>query len=268
MNQILMVENKNGKRSKNNNTIDIKKIVMVFSILIIIFGGLLIVNGITGINKNKPKVAETKTPEPKVSPTPNQYIDDEEAPVIELLLSGEKVRIVATDETAIDYIEYSWNDEETKKVNIDENAEDKTQMETSVSILQGKNTLNVKAVDKAGNEQEKTQSFQGKVKPEVNLLLNSEQNGVIIKAECPDGLSRLEYTLNGEWYKLPLDLYTKEEWDTIPSIKLEWSEDGKIISVQYTQMLLEGENDFYVYAYSKENLVGEGSGKRPYTAQQ
>lgn len=268
MNQILMVENRNGKRNKNNNTIDIKKIIMFFSVAIIIFGGLLIVNGITGINKNKPKVAGTKTPEPQVSPTPNQYSDDEEAPVIELLLSGEKVRIVATDETAIDYIEYSWNDEEATRVNIDEDAEDDTQMEASVNILQGRNTLNVKAVDKAGNEQEKVQAFQGKVKPEVTLLLNSEQNGVIIKAECADGLSKLEYTLNGEWVKLPLDLYTQEEWATIPSVVLEWSEDGKIISAQYTQMLQEGENDFHVYAYSKEELVGEGSGKRTYTAQQ
>ena len=248
MNQILMVENRNGKRNKNNNTIDIKKIVMFFSVVIIIFGGLLIVNGITGINKNKPKV------------------DDEEAPVIELLLFGEKVRIVATDETAIDYIEYSWNDEDPTRVNIEDDAEDDTQIEASVSILQGKNTLNVKAVDKAGNEQEKT--FQGKVKPEVTLLLNSEQNGVIIKAECADGLSRLEYTLNGEWYKLPLDMYTKEEWEAMQSVTLEWSDDGKIISAQYTQMLLEGENDFYVYAYSKEDLLGEGSGKRTYTAQQ
>lgn len=266
MNQILMVENRNG--NKNNNTIDIKKIVMFFSVVIIIFGGLLILNGITGINKNNSKVSGSKTPESKVSPTPNQYADDNEAPVIELLLTGEKVRIVATDETAMDYIEYSWNNGEVKRVNIDEEIEDDTQMETSVSILQGKNTLNVKAVDKAGNEQEKTQSFQGKVKPEVTLLLNSEQNGVIIKAECADGLSNLEYTLNGESYRLPLDLYTREEWATIPSIALEWSEDGKIISVQYTQMLLEGENDFHVYAYSKENLVGEGSGKRTYTAQQ
>lgn len=268
MNQILMVENRNGKRNKNNNTIDIKKIVMFFSVVIIIFGGLLIVNGITGINKNKPKVAGTNTPKPQVSPTPNQYADDEEAPVIELLLFGEKVRIVATDETAIDYIEYSWNDEDPTRVNIEDDAEDDTQIEASVSILQGKNTLNVKAVDKAGNEQEKTQSFQGKVKPEVTLLLNSEQNGVIIKAECADGLSRLEYTLNGEWYKLPLDMYTKEEWEAMQSVTLEWSDDGKIISAQYTQMLLEGENDFYVYAYSKEDLLGEGSGKRTYTAQQ
>lgn len=268
MNQILMVENRNGKRNKNNNTIDIKKIVMFFSVVIIIFGGLLIVNGITGINKNKPKVAGTKTPAPQVSPTPNEYADDEEAPVIELLLSGEKVRIVATDDTAMDYIEYSWNDDEVKRVNIDEETEDDIQMETSVTILQGKNTLNVKAVDKAGNEQEKTQSFQGKVKPEVTLLLNSEQNGVIIKAECADGLSRLEYTLNGEWYRLELDLYTQEEWATVPGVILEWSDDGKIISAQYTQMLLEGDNDFHVYAYSKENLVGEGSGKRTYTAQQ
>ena len=266
MNQILMVEGKNGK--KNNNTIDIKKIVMFFSVAIIIFGGLLIVNGITGINKNKPKVAVDKTPKPQVSPTPNEYADDEEAPEIELLLSGEKVRIVAKDDRAMDYIEYSWNDDEVERVNIDEETEDKTQMETSVSILQGKNTLNVKVVDKAGNEQEKTQSFQGKVKPVITLLLNSEQNGVIIKAECTDGLSRLEYTLNGNWYRLPLDLYTKEEWETIPSVILEWSEDGKIISAQYTQMLLEGENDFHVYAYSKENLIGEGSGKRTYTVQQ
>ena len=53
MNQILSVGNKNGKN--NNSTVDIKKIIIFFSIAIIIFGAVLIINGVVGLNKNNNK---------------------------------------------------------------------------------------------------------------------------------------------------------------------------------------------------------------------
>ncbi len=266
MNQILSVGNKNGKN--NNSTVDIKKIIIFFSIAIIIFGAVLIINGVVGLNKNNNKdkqntgavIEETPTPE-----TPAN--DDEEAPTIELSIAGENINIIARDETEMDYIEYTWNDEQPQiaKASVD----DKNRIQATITLKQGTNVLKVTAVDKAGNIQEKTQEFQGKIRPVVTLRKTVQADAVIIKATCEDGLSKIEYTLNGEWTKIPFDefTYTKEEWETVGVI-LEYSDDGKIISAEYTQKLLEGENIFNVYAYSKEGLVGTADGKATYPEQQ
>lgn len=266
MNQILSVGNKNGKN--NNSAVDIKKIIIFFSIAIIIFGAILIINGIVGLNKNNNKnkqnpsgiIAETPTPATSIN-------DDDEPPTIELSISGENIKIIARDETEIDYIEYAWNDEQPQTAKADIN--DKNRIEAMITLKQGTNILNVIAVDKAGNTQEKTQEFQGKIRPIVTLRKTVEADAVIIKATCEDGISKIEYTLNGDWTKIPFEefSYTKEEWATIGVI-IEYSEDGKIISAEYTQKLKEGENIFNVYAYSKEGLVGTADGKATYPEQQ
>lgn len=268
MNQILSVGNKNGKN--NNSTVDIKKIIIFFSIAIIIFGAILIINGIVGLNKNNNKDKQNPVGIIEETPTPaTPANDDDEPPTIELSISGENIKIIARDETEIDYIEYTWNDEQpqTAKASID----DKNRIQATITLKQGTNILKVTAVDKAGNTQEKTQEFQGKIRPIVTLRKTVEADAVIIKATCEDGLSKVEYTLNGEWTRIEFDgIYedaTKEEWATVGVI-VEYSDDGKVISAEYTQKLLEGENIFNVYATSKEGLVGNADGKATYPEQQ
>lgn len=268
MNQILAIGNKNGKNN-NNSTIDLKKIILFFSIAIIIFGVFLVINGATGLNKNKTaKNPDSSNVVPTATPTQNPDlnigepdVEDEEIPVIELLLSGEKIKILVTDNVELDYIEYRWNDEEIETA-IPEN-ENKTRIETSLNIKQGVNTLNVLAVDKAGNFAEKTQTFQGKTKPEVKLLIENDE--LVINAKCEDGISKIEFTANGKWVKLLFEKYqyTKEEWASVGAI-LEYSDDGKIISVEYRYKLVEGENVFYAYVYSLEGLVGDDNGYYTY----
>lgn len=270
MNQILIMGNKKGKNN-NSSTVDMKKIVIFFSVAIMMFGLFLIINGIVGINNSKQKDTTGKSDvdiysTPTVEPTEPSAIEDEEPPIIKLLVTGETIKIVATDETEIDYIEYSWNNEDIERVNVGE--ENKTEIEVSINIKQGTNTLKVMAVDKAQNIQERTQDFQGKVKPTVQLFINTAGDGAIIKANCEDGISKIEYTLNGEWWQLPFNdeehKYSKEQWASIGVI-LEYSSDGKITSVEYTQKLIEGKNDFYVYVYSLEGLVGDTKGTHIYT---
>lgn len=266
MNQILSVGNKNGKN--NNSTVDIKKIILFFSIAIIIFGIVLVINGIVGLNKNNNTNENDNVGVINTTPTPETPIDDEEPPTIELSISGENIKIIARDETEIDYIEYAWNDEQPQiaKASID----DKNRIQTSITLKKGTNLLKVTAVDKAGNTQEKTQEFQGKIRPVVTLRKTVEADAVIITATCEDGLSKVEYTLNGNWTRIDFEginaSYTKEDWATVGVI-LDYSDDGKIISAQYTQKLLEGENVFNVYAYSKDGLPGVADGKATYPEQ-
>lgn len=266
MNQILMTGNKNGKN--NNSTMDIKKVILFFSVAIIIFGAILIVNGVVGLNKNKnnnPKYNNSNNPNANIvepnqtaSPIPTEEVpgEDTEPPKIELLLSGETIKIVATDETQIHYIEYRWNNEEAETIVADE--ENQKEIQALVNIYQGTNTLEVTAVDTSGNVETKTQSFHGKIRPTVELFVNEAGDGVIIRATCEDGISKIEYTVNGEWSKLPFSEYdfTKEQWATVGAI-LEYSEDGKIIKAEYTHKFTAEQNEFQVYVYSLEGLVGE-----------
>ena len=52
MNQILVMGNKNGK---NGKAVDIKKVIIFFSIAIIIFGGIMLAQGSLGIFNKKSK---------------------------------------------------------------------------------------------------------------------------------------------------------------------------------------------------------------------
>ena len=263
MNQILVVGNKSGKSS--NSTIDLKKIILFFSVAIIVFGVILVINGAVGLNKNKSNNSKNPVGIVDTTPTPiSPEEDDEEAPTIELAVVGENVKVIARDETHIEHIEYRWNEEETQTVKADE--DDKNKIETLIQIKQGTNTLKVVALDKAGNTHEVTQEFQGKIRPTVELHINVEGNGVIVSAYCEDGIKKVEFTVNGDWTRIPIDEHnsTKEEWASAGVI-VEYSNDGKIIRAQYTAPLREGENIINAYAYSLEGLVGEKDGKATYT---
>ena len=264
MNQIIMIGNKN----KNNNKKDIKKIIIFFSIAMVVFGSILIIDGVVGLNSNKNQVGIIpSTPSPWPTSDTLVYDDDEENPKIELNIAGENVKILVTDNLELDYIEYAWNDEEVKKEYPKE--DNKKEIQIDIKIKQGVNNLKVIAVDKAGNNQEKTQSFQGKIRPEVKIEKTTKGDVAIITAVCEDGLSKIDFTLNGEQSTIPLENlhYTDEEWATI-NVVVEYSSDGKIVKIQYTHPFVEGENELVVYAYSLEGLVGDKSGTNIYTPEQ
>ena len=182
MNQILMIGNKN----KNNNKKDIKKIIIFFSIAMVVFGSILIIDGVVGLNSNKNQVGIIpSTPSPLPTSDTLVYDDDEENPKIELNIAGENVKILVTDNLELDYIEYAWNDEEAKKEYPKE--DNKKEIQIDIKIKQGVNNLKVIAVDKAGNNQEKTQSFQGKIRPEVKIEKTTKGDVAIITAVCEDG---------------------------------------------------------------------------------
>ena len=75
-------------------------------------------------------------------------------PVIELEPDGNKLRVIATDETEIAYVTYKWNNEE--EVKIEERDESKKKIEFDIEILKGKNDLTVIAVD--ANQQTTTEN--------------------------------------------------------------------------------------------------------------
>ena len=163
-------------------------------------------------------------------------------PEIELLVENSKVKIVAKDETALSYMSYYWNNEDETK--IEARQESPKQIEDKIEILKGENTLTIIAVDKAGNETVKEQVFKGVKKPKIELL--REGNELIVNVTDEEGVQKIEYTLNGQFY-------TTDPENTGASLNMK--------EVQFRQLLSAGENKITIKAYNVNGLQEEVSGE-------
>ena len=126
-----------------------KKIIIFFSIAILVFALLII--GVYGYkiykNKNKEEQPVGK-PELSLEETENE------------------VKIIAKSEIGINKIIYTWNDDEPKEVEMN----GRTDHEESIEIPEGENNLKVKVIDQNGEEIETNKDFyreEDKEKPKI-----------------------------------------------------------------------------------------------------
>ena len=166
---------------------------------------------------------------------------DKIKPEIELLVENSKVKIVAKDETALSFMSYYWNDEDETKIEARE--ESPKQIEEKIDTLKGENTLTIVAVDKAGNETIKEQTFKGVKKPKIELL--REGNELIVRVTDEEGVKKIEYTLNGQ-------LYSTDPENSGASLNMK--------DVEFRQPLSAGENRITIKAYNVNDLQEEVSG--------
>lgn len=320
MNQILLTENykSNNKNKSNNrnNSNDTKKIIIFFSIFILIFAVAII--GVYGYkiysNSNKeetviekPQLSLEETEdavtiiakadagiskiiytwnddEPvevdmngrtsheeqmdipvgqnklnvKVIDAINQEIEttkeftkiSTEKPAIATEIGEDaKLTITATDETAIKYITYKWNDEESTKV--DAQTETDTLIEVKIDVKRGKNTLEVVAVDSDGNEEKISKIFNGVNKPIIKVT--KKGNELHMKISHDMGFEKVEFSINGQIYK-----YNEEYSGYDPSNK----------ELEYKFNLKEGENTVIILAVSTEGTEETYKGKCNYNPEQ
>lgn len=163
-------------------------------------------------------------------------------PEIELLVESAKVKIVAKDETELDYILYYWNSEDETRVDVRE--ESLKQIEEKIDILKGENTLTIVAVDKAGNETTKEQIFKGVKKPKVDMAKSG--NELIVKVSDEEGIQKIEITQNGK-------LYSTDPQQT-----------GEPLNMKEAEIKLpleQGENKITIKAYNISELTTEISGE-------
>ena len=135
----------------------------------------------------------------KVTKFANQYELEEGdviEPEIELLVDGQKVKIVAKDETEISYIEYFWNNEEATKLQATETS--KKQIEERIELKKGENVLHIVAVDKAGNTSTTEQVYKGATRPSIDM--KKEDDNMIITIKDEEGIKKVEIVLNGQYY--------------------------------------------------------------------
>ncbi|MDO5557889.1 MAG: hypothetical protein Q4G05_06630 [Clostridia bacterium] len=124
---------------------------------------------------------------------------DLQGPEIEMILEGTELKIVANDDEGISNLKYSINEAQSIEVPI--TGEDKTKMETRISVTKGENTVSIIATDINQNTTVKEQTFKGATKPKIELFKDGGNLLVVITDE--EGIKDLECVLNEQ-------VYTKE----------------------------------------------------------
>ena len=181
--------------------------------------------------------------------TSKSFFRDKEKPVIETaIVENAKLKITATDEVAMGYITYRWNDEEDIKVDV-QNEEDKT-IEITIDVKRGKNTLSITAVDGATNKEEIEKNFNGVNKPIIEVSKSGKE--LYMKMSHDMGFEKIEFSVNGE-------IYTYD--------KNFSGYDATQKEIEYKFELKEGENIVIIIAVSTEGTEATYKGKCTYTAE-
>ena len=126
-----------------------------------------------------------------------QATGDVTEPTIKLEVVNSNIKIVVTDDTALDYIIYKFGDAEEVKVEATE--ENPTKIEAIIPVSQGQATLKVEAVDKAQNVATTEQEVKGATKPEISVVPDSnDPSYLIIKATDAEGLRMVSFYINDQ----------------------------------------------------------------------
>ena len=185
MNQILFTQDK-----RNSNSQDTKKIVLFFSVSLIIFGLILFGQGVYGIVKKDS----------------TQVNKDDETTTISLQQnnSGEVI-INVNSQTIISELIYYWNSEASQTISGNGN----TTMQQIITMPAGQNTLTVKTIDVHGKQKTETQTFKLDVdKPNISLSVIG--NKIKIAVDSKADLAYVTYKWNNEQEK-KMDMTTFED---------------------------------------------------------
>ena len=182
LNQILDVDDNRGKKEKvkkskapkmprSSGPVEIQSIVKFFAIAILIFGIGIIGTGSYSMYKDATQeVAKTK-------------------PVIYVEQTGEKdILLKVTHDKELASITYDWNEEGATEVPTNNQKE----VEVSITIPTGTNTLKVHASDINGQEIEYEKVYT--VESDININLEPEGNNLKITA---NGINGLQYMTVG-----------------------------------------------------------------------
>lgn len=200
LNQILDVEDNNNKKEKmpkrkNHEPIQISSILKFFAIAILVFGIGIIGTGSYGMYQDITKGSKASKPE--------IYIEQRAQTEIALKIAHDK---------EIASITYQWNEEEQTQVPTN----GKREVETTIQIPTGTNTLKVYAKDVNGQEIEYSKVYT--IESNINIELTSEGNNLKITASGIDPLQYMTYRWDEE-DETRIDIEGNEIQETIETRK-------------------------------------------------
>ena len=113
--------------------------------------------------------------------------------IINLSVSGSKLKITAENETEIAYMTYRWDEDEEQRIDI--NA---TTVDQEIDIPMGEHNLTVILVDVNNETITKEQKVKGVTKPTIDIGVDDAQEYYLITISDETGLERVEFTIRGE----------------------------------------------------------------------
>ncbi len=252
MNQILLTNNQNNKKKSNkyngNNSGDMKRIIIFFSIAILVFALLII--GVYAYKMSKNQNKEEK--------------GHVEGPVLSLEETENEVKIIVKSEAGISKIIYSWNDNENKEFDINGGKD----YEEALEIPDGQNTLKVKVIDQNGEEKETSKDFykeEDKEKPKLEIdeeVLRTTGKVKIIASDENNGLKYITYQWNDE-EETKIDAENENQATIETTIDVKRGQNAlKIKAVnnldkeENLERMLKGVND-PVIEVTKDDSLGE-----------
>lgn len=113
--------------------------------------------------------------------------------IINLSISGSKLRITAENENEISYMTYRWDDEEETRIDINS-----TTVDQEIDIPMGEHNLIVILVDVNNQTITKEQKVKGVTKPTVTVELDDAQEYYLITISDETGLDKVDFVIRGE----------------------------------------------------------------------
>lgn len=162
---------------------------------------------------------------------------------INIEVSGNKIKITYEGDTALSYMTYRWDEEEEKRIELN----DEMEIEQEIEAIKGLHTLTVIVVDEDNNTDTKVQKINGVSKPKIVLDVDDQKEHFVIKASDDEKIEKVEFRLNqddNQTYELNLG-----------------DENLKELNYRVPFELQNGENIIEVTVYNS-NGVSEESGVR------
>lgn len=122
--------------------------------------------------------------------TDKEYTAEE---IINLAISGSKLKITAENETEIAYMTYRWDEEEEQRIDI--NA---TTVDQEIDIPMGEHNLTVILVDINNETITKEQKVKGVTKPNIEIRLDTAKENYLITITDDTGIQKINVIIRGE----------------------------------------------------------------------
>ncbi len=154
--------------------------------------------------------------------TQRQFTAEE---IINLAVSGSKLKITAENETEIAYMTYRWDDEEEQRIDI--NA---TTVDQEIDIPMGEHDLTVILVDVNNETITKEQKVKGVTKPTITVEKDDAGEYYLITITDETGLDRVELNIRGEERNITVENGEKE---LKYKIKINDNDENRLIITAY-----------------------------------
>lgn len=193
MNQILSVDNNNSSNNYKNNKgygsgkkADIKTIVILFCIILIIFGIFIIGNGAYSMYKNKQKDNQENLG--------NAPTTSEKEKITLQMVSDREIKLIVSNVNNIKSIKYSWNNDEVIEPKVKKYS-NYVEIE-NIEVPPGTNTIHALVIDENNQEIKYEKEFTSPERPYIKL--SSEENAIKVAITSKTNILNISYYWDNE----------------------------------------------------------------------